>query len=93
VNLKDAARLLRFLYASAARVTEVCGLIWNKIQAHADGTGQVTFLGKGSKTRHFFMTASVYQEMMARRSEAADEIQYFRRGSRAIFSGHRFGEL
>lgn len=69
--------LLRFLYASAGRVTEVCGLVWNKIQGHEDGTGQVTFFGKGSKTRHVFMTPSVYQELMTLRGAAGDSSPVF----------------
>jgi integrase/recombinase XerD len=69
--------LLRLLYASAGRVTEVSGLIWIKIQGHEDGTGQVTFFGKGSKTRHVFMTAPVYQELMLLRGDAGDDSPVF----------------
>ena len=69
--------LLRFLYASAGRVSEVCALIWGKIQGREDGTGQVTFFGKGSKTRHVFLTPSVYVELMTLRGAAGDDSPVF----------------
>jgi len=42
--------LLQFLYASGGRVTEVCNLKWRDLKAVGD-RGQVTFYGKGQKTR------------------------------------------
>jgi integrase/recombinase XerD len=57
---------------AAARVSEVCALTWKKVQAHEDGTGKVTFFGKGGKARHVFMTASVYQELVSLRGDAGD---------------------
>ena len=78
--------LLRFLYASAGRVSEVCALIWGKIRGREDGTGQVTFFGKGSKTRHVFLTPSVYVELMTLRGGAGDDSSVFpsRKSGRAL---------
>lgn len=42
--------ILHFLYSSGGRVSEVCNLTWKDLKAVGD-RGQVTFYGKGSKTR------------------------------------------
>jgi site-specific recombinase XerD len=42
--------LLRVLYASAGRVSEVCALCWRDAQPSGD-SGQLTLFGKGGKTR------------------------------------------
>lgn len=46
----DGARLLRFLYASGARLEEALRLTWRDFQPR-EGGGQVTLFGKRSKTR------------------------------------------
>jgi site-specific recombinase XerD len=51
--------LLTLLYASGVRVRELCGLRWQDVSATADG-GQVTVLGKGSKTRSIRLPQSVW---------------------------------
>jgi integrase/recombinase XerD len=52
--------LLTLLYASALRVSELCGLCWRDVQANAQG-GQVTVFGKGGKTRAVQLPASVWK--------------------------------
>ena len=42
--------ILHFLYSSGGRVSEVCNLTWRDLKAVGD-RGQVTFYGKGGKTR------------------------------------------
>lgn len=42
--------ILHFLYSSGGRVSEVCNLTWRDFKAVGD-RGQVTFFGKGEKTR------------------------------------------
>lgn len=62
--------LIRFLYLSGARVSEVSGLKWRDIKPAGNGRGQVTLFGKGSKTRIVVLSASLYQQLMALRGEA-----------------------
>src|SRR5260221_354150 len=54
--------LLRLLYASGVRVSEVCNLTWKDIQPRGD-TGQVTVFGKGDKTRIILLTKETYEEV------------------------------
>ena len=42
--------LLRLLYTTGIRVSEVCGLKWRDLQER-EGAGQITVYGKGGKTR------------------------------------------
>lgn len=41
--------LLRLLYATGARVSEICALNWRHIQVNGE-SGQITLFGKGRKT-------------------------------------------
>ena len=54
--------LLQFLYTSAGRVTEVCCLKWRDLKPVGD-RGQVTFYGKGQKTRAIALPASLWKEL------------------------------
>ncbi len=53
--------LIRFLYATGARVSEVCVLKWRDIQEIADGRAQVNLLGKGDKTRVVVFSAQMWE--------------------------------
>ncbi len=61
--------LLRFLYASAARASEVCKLTWRDFQDREEGRGQVLLDGKGEKERVVLLPAEVYREVLALRTE------------------------
>jgi site-specific recombinase XerD len=67
--------LLLLLYAGGLRVSEVCALRWRDLQARdaesGEATGQVTVFGKGGKTRTVLLPASVWQDLIALRDEAA----------------------
>lgn len=53
--------LIRFLYLSGARVSEATGLQWKHV--HSDEQGfRVTLHGKGKKTRHIPLPASVEKD-------------------------------
>lgn len=67
--------LLTLLYASGIRVGELCGLRWQHVSATSDG-GQITVLGKGTKTRSIRLPASVWKLLMAlpRGREASDPV-------------------
>jgi integrase/recombinase XerD len=62
--------ILHFLYASAGRVSEVCNLTWSDLKAVGD-RGQVTFYGKGEKTRNVPINKRVWDALQASKPEGA----------------------
>jgi integrase/recombinase XerD len=69
--------LLTLLYASGCRVSEVCGLKWQDLQATAEG-GQITVLGKGGKTRSIQLPPSVWKQLLSLRGKAGPQDPVFR---------------
>ena len=65
---KDAV-LLRTLYASAGRVSEVSGLLWRDVITNGDG-GQVVLYGKGGKTRSVLLSKATYRALLTLRNGA-----------------------
>lgn len=63
--------LLRLLYASGGRVSEVCGLTWRDCQPNGDA-GQVTLYGKGGKTRAVLLSPATWRELQSFRAGAAE---------------------
>ena len=61
--------LLRVLYASASRVSEVCALKWADVQPNGD-SGQLTLFGKGGKTRAVKLSKATWQALQAYRAQA-----------------------
>jgi len=61
--------LLRLLYATGARISEVCGLTWADVQLNGD-TGQVTLFGKGGKTRAVKLSKATWQALLDFRADA-----------------------
>ncbi|MEL4896041.1 tyrosine-type recombinase/integrase [Crocosphaera sp. Alani8] len=59
-NLRDLV-LIRFLYATGARVSEVCVLKWRDVQELSEGRAQVSLLGKGGKTRVVVFSAEMWE--------------------------------
>ncbi len=74
---RDAA-LLRLLYVSGVRVSEVCGLRWKDVQPVGDDTAQVTVYGKGGKTRAVRLTPSCWRALEALRGAAGPDDPVFR---------------
>jgi integrase/recombinase XerD len=60
--------LLRLLYATGLRVSEVCELRWRDVQARENGKAQVTVFGKGDKERAVLISADTYRELLAMRT-------------------------
>lgn len=56
--------LLKLLYASGVRVSEICGLTWKDLQERGEA-GQVTIFGKGGKTRVILLSSETWQELMS----------------------------
>ena len=69
--------LLRLLYASGIRVSELCDLQWKDVQARG-ATGQITVFGKGEKTRTVLLKPETYKELMGIRDDAPPGAPVFR---------------
>ncbi|GAB4341589.1 MAG: tyrosine-type recombinase/integrase [Cyanophyceae cyanobacterium] len=54
--------LLRLMYGTGLRVSELCGLRWRDLQGRGDG-GQMTVYGKGNKTRVLLVPPAVWREV------------------------------
>lgn len=71
--------MLRFLYASGARASEICdplkGLRWGRCKPQADGTAIIRLLGKGDKWRSNVLPAPVWAETvrLRRLTDTADD--------------------
>jgi integrase/recombinase XerD len=63
--------LLRLLYATGCRVSELCALRWRDVQASVQGRGQVTFFGKGQRTRNVVFSAATWQLVSTLRGAAS----------------------
>lgn len=75
-NVRDRI-ILRFLYATGARVGEVALLRWKDLRSHRDGKGQVTLFGKAEKTRTVLIPADLYRDMVAFRKGNSPETPLF----------------
>ena len=69
--------LIRFLYITGARVSEVSGIKWRDIKAVGD-RGQVTLFGKGSETRMIPIPSELFQELLLLRGEQNQDEPLFR---------------
>ena len=64
--------LLRLLYYSGLRVSEIAALSWRDLQPRTEG-GQVTVFGKGGKTRAVLLPATIWRELEQFREGSAPE--------------------
>lgn len=65
--------ILRMLYYSGLRVSELCGLCWKDFYPGPNETGVVAIYGKGGKERHVALKREVYQEFLSFRNGAGPE--------------------
>jgi integrase/recombinase XerD len=65
--------MLRLLYASGVRVSELCGLKWCDLKER-DDAGQVTVFGKGGKTRTILLSVATWRELMTLRGGQDDPV-------------------
>jgi integrase/recombinase XerD len=63
--------MLRTLYNSGVRVSELCGLRWVDTHEQAEGAGSITVFGKGGKTRTVKLRADVWAELLQLKTERA----------------------
>jgi integrase/recombinase XerD len=68
--------LLRLLYATGGRVSEICATKWRHVQANGDA-GQITLFGKGGKTHAVVLPAQLWNDLVAFRAEANEESPVF----------------
>jgi integrase/recombinase XerD len=61
------AAILRLLYASGLRISELCGLVWSDLTPRDEG-GQLSVMGKGGKTRSVLLPRSIWQRLLDLRS-------------------------
>jgi integrase/recombinase XerD len=69
--------LIRLLYASAGRVSEICALKWKDVQPSGN-SGQVTLFGKGGKTRAVKLSAETWKALQTIRNDVKPEDPVFR---------------
>src|SRR5262249_8327798 len=68
--------LLRLLYRSAGRVSEVVNLRWRDLQARDEG-GQICIYGKGRKTRYVVIPAALWADLMRFKGDAGPDDRLF----------------
>jgi integrase/recombinase XerD len=61
--------LLKLLYVSGVRVSELCDLKWCDALARQEG-GQITVFGKGGKTRTVLLKPTVWRQLLSIKGEA-----------------------
>lgn len=57
--------ILLLFYAAGLRASELCGLSWRDFREVEDGEAVIHIFGKGSKSRHVTITASVWAKIKA----------------------------
>jgi len=68
--------MLRFMYESGCRVSELINLKWKNFQDR-EGIGQVSILGKGSKRRVVLFSSALWSELRSRCRSANSESPVF----------------
>src|SRR5262245_57847875 len=71
------ALLLRLLYVTAGRVSEVLALTWARFTPADDGGCRVRILGKGKRNREVYIPGALWADLEALRSDASDSDSLF----------------
>ena len=69
--------LIKLLYASGGRISEIAGLQWKDVKPNGD-SGQIRVTGKGDKERYVLLSKATYRELCALRGESLDTAPVFR---------------
>ncbi|MHB9070222.1 MAG: tyrosine-type recombinase/integrase [Sedimentisphaerales bacterium] len=69
--------ILKFLFITGVRVSELCSGKWSDLKIRTDG-GQVTVYGKGSKTRAIIIPEPLWSDLIAFKNTATDDMSIFR---------------
>lgn len=67
--------LLRLLYASGGRVSEIANLKWKDVQPNGQA-GQITVTGKGEKTRAILLKPETYKMLLGIKPDGAEGNDY-----------------
>lgn len=70
------ATIVRLLYSSGIRVSELCGLRWGDTRPQGDA-GSITVTGKGGRTRTILLSERAWREVASMRGEAAEDAAVF----------------
>lgn len=70
--------MLRFLYCTGARASELCGLLWRDCIPKSDGSTLIRLFGKRQKWRSVVMPPEVWREVARLRNDAPDSAKVFR---------------
>ena len=68
--------IIRLLYSSAARISELCALCWADVQPNGD-TGQLAIFGKGGKTRFVKLSKETWKALQCFRASAPNDAPVF----------------
>jgi integrase len=68
--------ILRVLYASGIRVSELCRLCWKDCQPREKG-GQISIYGKGGKTNTILIPENLWNDLVVFRANTLDESPLF----------------
>lgn len=71
------AAIIRLLYHTGIRISEACALCWRDLTPRDEG-GQLSVMGKGSKTRPVLLRASIWDRINALRGSAGPDGPVFR---------------
>lgn len=74
-NLRDYV-LVRLLYLTGGRVSEIAGLSWRDVRAAGEGA-ELTLFGKGQKTRIVSVPPSLYADLQALRGKDKPDAPIF----------------
>jgi len=69
--------ILKTLFITGIRVSELCSLKWKDLKERKDG-GQVTIYGKGSKTRVVLIPEPLWSDLLTFKNNCSDESSIFR---------------
>lgn len=68
---------ITFLFATGARVSEACGLVWDDFSIAPNGKRQVRILGKGDKERSVLIPESLWAELQEMRGNSGGVVSVF----------------
>jgi integrase/recombinase XerD len=88
VKHKRNRLIIKTLYYTGIRVSELASLTWKDLQARNEG-GQLTVLGKGGKTNTVLIPAHLWNELLTLETSISDDNPVFMsRNRRHLHPGH-----
>ncbi len=88
VKHKRNRLMIKTLYYTGIRVSELASLTWSDLQARNEG-GQLTVLGKGGKTNTVLIPAHLWNELLTLETSISDDNPVFiSRNGRHLHPGH-----